>query len=453
MSTLEKPSWIAPTDPVADARLDQHGWGYTILCATVASLFVRPADIIQPIQAWSVYQALIIACCIVAFRPLLLQLTWVRWKQNAMLSCLAVLVLAAFASHAWQGAWWEARNSAWNLLKLDVLFLLVLALVNNKSRFLTFLRWQVVIVCAMVGLALADHYNLFDLASLRPLEEARHTDQEDSLTIHRLRGTGIFEDPNDLGMVIVIAFVLSIGFMTQRRSGWPRYLWLVPASALMLGLSHTYSRGAFLSLAASVPAWFFIRGGQRSALLGSLALLPLLALLFSGRMTEIDSIFEGTGQSRIQIWSDALMAFRSAPWFGIGEGKYAEDFGLVAHNSFLQTFTELGFLGGAAFIGLYWVGARSLLEPCDDDTLEHFRGFLFAALIGYAVGLMTLSRQFQGPTFLMLGMIAAGDNVHHRSHQRTFQNLFEQALWTMLASSLFLVGMTLVVKLFVSRAS
>ena len=67
-------------------------------------------------------------------------------------------------------------------------------------------------------------------------------------------------------------------------------------------------------------------------------------------MTSI-SADEGTGQARIQLWSDGLMFFQQSPLFGIGMENYRQFSRHVAHNSFIHCFAELGLLGGTLFLG------------------------------------------------------------------------------------------------------
>ena len=67
------------------------------------------------------------------------------------------------------------------------------------------------------------------------------------------------------------------------------------------------------------------------------------------------------------------------------------------------------------FAGAF-LAAVSLLAPwrqageAADARIERLKPFMFAALVGYCFGLLTLSRQFVGPTYLMLGMSVA---VYH----------------------------------------
>jgi hypothetical protein len=105
--------------------------------------------------------------------------------------------------------------------------------------------------------------------------------------------------------------------------------------------------GALLALCHARWGW------KRAALIAAVA-LPLLLVVFKGRITNFDAgMGEGTGRSRVELWSAGLQAFKQHPFFGVGSGNYAEEAGQVAHNSFVHAFTELGFFGGALFLGAF----------------------------------------------------------------------------------------------------
>ena len=67
---------------------------------------------------------------------------------------------------------------------------------------------------------------------------------------------------------------------------------------------------------------------------------------------------------------------RQAPLFGIGVGKYEDEVGLVAHNSFVHAYTELGIFGGALFLGafVYPLGTLHRLGVESSPHMEEPRG-------------------------------------------------------------------------------
>jgi O-antigen ligase len=156
------------------------------------------------------------------------------------------------------------------------------------------------------------------------------------------------------------------------------------------------------ALLAFLPARF----GWRNALPLACLLVPLLLVPFWGRQTSINlDDPENTFQTRLGLWSDSLEAFRSAPVLGIGQGKLVDAIGQVTHNSYLHAFAEMGLLGGTAFIGAFYLILRGLwrASPADRE-LARLRPYVLAMTVGYATGLLSLSRCYTVPTQLILAL-------------------------------------------------
>ncbi len=436
---------------------DQHGWGFISLILVVGSLFIRPADIVPQLRDVPVYQFLIVAAILLSYRCIGSQLQQQFFVNRPVTVCILMLVVAVALSHLSNGFFWGARASAWMVLKVVALYLLIAGVLNTPQRIENFLRWLVIAISTMSFLSLADYFELLDLSAFSSIDDRLRADDESELRLARICGSGIFEDPNDLGLAVVTGLVLTSYFLFKPNQGWPRYVWLAPGVILCGALSQTYSRGAFLALTATVPAWYYYHRGWLSAVFGSMALIPILALPFSGRMTEFNSVYEGTGQSRIQIWSESLSAFRTAPLFGIGEGMFSNQFGFVSHNSFLQTYTELGLVGGTLFTATFLTAIVGLLPErglVNEGDLEgrRMRGAIFIALIAYTVGILTLSRQFVAPTFLLLGLAVAAHLTQHNAIPRAWQFGSELAIRSVLVGIAFLSLIYLFVLLLIRSA-
>ncbi len=180
----------------------------------------------------------------------------------------------------------------------------------------------------------------------------------------------------------------------------------------MTGLLCTHSRGGLLSLVAAIGVLMTFRYGTRVAIAGALVGIPGM-LVLGTRQTSID-IEDGTAQDRIQLWSDGLDALKSADFFfGIGMGEYGDMAGLVAHNSFVHAYTELGIVGGTLFFGMFYFAFlelyrfRYVAREVPDRTLRRVHPFLFAVLTGWTMSLMSLSRCYVVPTYLIIGLVAA----------------------------------------------
>ncbi len=409
---------------------DRHGWGYVLLLLTTVTLFLRPADLLPALEKWPIYQILIVACIVVSSRTLVRQLRHSQLARSPVTTCLLVLLVAIGVSHLSHGFTWAARASVFEFSKLFAFYLLMIGLINTPRRLLVFAKILALTITSVSALALLDRYNLFSIAAFASIRDRVANDPESIEMIERLRGTGIFQDPNDFGLVLVVGSVLCFAFLSRPGAGWRRYVWLIPISILITGFSLTHSRGAMLSLACVLPAVLAYRSGAKVAV-ASLMTLPILAMGFSGRMSDLSAMDSGTGQSRIQIWSESLSLWRANPLFGLGEGMLVEEIQVVSHNSFVHCYAELGFLGGTAFLASFLVAGLALwsskpttgdgeaLAPLGNEmkNLAHLQMFAFAMVAAYVAGILTLSRQWITPTYLVLGFATAAQNVGVKGRQ------------------------------------
>jgi putative inorganic carbon (hco3(-)) transporter len=233
----------------------------------------------------------------------------------------------------------------------------------------------------------------------------------------RLCGTGVFNDPNDYALILILA-MCGCGYgLGERRWGSMRWALLVPLALLGYALVLTHSRGGALSGIAAIMAYLATRLGWRNALpILWLLLLPLPALIPS-RQTDLNlDDPEDSFQQRLELWGLSLDAFRSSPVLGIGQGKLVDTIGFVSHNSFIHAFAELGLIGGVAFLGAFYLLARGLLSAqCAERDIARLRPYILAIVVGYGAGLLSLSRCYTVTTQLVLGLGTASLAVACRS--------------------------------------
>jgi O-antigen ligase len=183
----------------------------------------------------------------------------------------------------------------------------------------------------------------------------------------------------------------------------------------------TQSRGGLLCLLAGGSVLLHDRIGTRKTIAAAVLVVPVLLIAARGRMTDLSAIESGTGQSRVQLWSGALTMFKEDPLFGSGYGTFVGRVGEAAHNSFVHCYAELGFLGGTLFMGAFgcaiWMLARARHPSSgtadyaeltsDQREMLRLRPFLLAAAVAYAVGMLSLSRAYVVPTYMILGLSTA----------------------------------------------
>ncbi|MCC9599508.1 O-antigen ligase family protein [Stieleria sp. JC731] len=405
--------------------VDRHGLGFALLLATTATLFVRPADLVPAFKDWPIYQVLILGCAALSVRACSRQLSNVSLVNRPDTVSLLVLLVAVGVSHLAHGFIWAARASMFEAGKLIVLYVLISALVNTPRRLAFFIKWLAIAISFMATLALLDNFSILSIAAFEAIEDRGIINDGATGPVERIRGTGIFQDPNDFGLILVTGLALCSSFLTKPGLGILRYLWLVPIGVLISALALTHSRGALLSLLCAISMALCYFHGKKAIFLIA-PIVPIMALVFSHRMADYNAINHGTGQERIQIWSDSLNVWRQYPLFGLGEGLIVDEIGIVTHNSFLHCYAELGFFGGTAFLACFlvvglnlWSGRRiesqsnKVSAEASREVKEHRRicGFVFAALMGCTASMLTISRQFVAPTYLILGLASAANTL------------------------------------------
>jgi O-antigen ligase len=386
------------------SRLVDHAGLALLLLATGALLF-RPSDLVPVLEGAPLYEICILCCIAVSFPRLLSQLTARSLRSNAILTVLLLFPVAVAMSHLSSGNTWDARVGGTEAAKAFLLFLLIAALVDSAAKLRAMLLALMASVTLVTALVLLNRYGLIHVESLTTIIQPS-LDENDPSPIIRLCGTGMFNDPNDYALILVSALSISAWALTDRRLGRARWGGLVAIALLGQALVLTGSRGGLFSAAAACLAFLPARFGWRNALplIGAVALVlcaPMWGRLNTLNLDNPDDTF----QARLGLWSDALDVIRAAPIFGIGQGKLVDAIGQVAHNSFLHAFADLGIFGGMLFIGAFHLVARGVWRASPSDTeLARLRPYMLAVIVGYAAGLLTLSRCYTVPTQLLLGL-------------------------------------------------
>lgn len=407
-----------------------------------ALLFIRPSEFIAELYAVELYRYAILACLAAAFPVVIQQLTARPVGVPPIAGCVLGLLPAVIASNLLGGNAEMLQDNATEFVKILVYFLLMLALLNNVARLRQFLVWLCLFSAVLAAIAvLRYHADIGAPVAAAPTQASssgpRQSKQNGTFVVDMVRdprtgqkvpvrrmcGTGIFNDPNDLGLALVCAIPLCLAMFTDPTRRAARPFWGCLMALFAYALMQTHSRGGFLALMAGMGTLLHLRYGGKKTILAGLLVFPLLLVVFAGRMTDI-STGSGTSQSRIQLWSDSLTFFQGAPLFGIGMENYRAYSRHVAHNSYIHCYTELGLFGGTLFLGAFYFalhgvyklrpqtsGAAEELpvvhaDPEDADTAElrRLHPFLMAMFVAYAVGIAFLSRGYVVPTYMMLGL-------------------------------------------------
>lgn len=232
----------------------------------------------------------------------------------------------------------------------------------------------------------------------------------------RVRYVGIFNDPNDLGLLF--AATLPMAFLLSSRSGFlGRLLWLFAASLLLYGIYLTNSRGAMLAILAVGGIYIWRRRGMFTA--GVLGVFGLVGMrLLSSRMQDLDPD-EASAMGRVDAWYEGMHMFFSNPLLGVGPGNFTDYNHLTAHNSFVLVLAETGFIGYTLWLAFvvygFWMmltvlrhQPESVAELGQAGLWQRERSMAFTLLLslcGLFAAAFFLSRSYTVVMYLLIALV------------------------------------------------
>jgi O-antigen ligase len=210
----------------------------------------------------------------------------------------------------------------------------------------------------------------------------------------RLTSTGV--DPNSFGGLLMLALVLAVAQVVANRPLVPRWLTWPALPPLGLALLLTYSRGAWVGLAAGVVWLAVVRYWRLWPVLavGGLAALAVgVGGGFAGRLVEGLTLQDPATRLRLTEYQNALAIIREYPLFGVGFGQAPSiDLQTGVSSIYLAIASRMGLVGlsvflwgvGAALLAI-WRGARSRWASAEGELLVALLAALVSAL---AVGVL-----------------------------------------------------------------
>ena len=274
----------------------------------VATLYARPAEIIPALAAMPIAQIVAIACAVCAAasylaapRPL--------FSRRADRFLIGFWVAIALSNAAW--GWWTGAAEGASTFFTVVFTYFLIRLAATTPRRIHTLVWVLVAMCVFQAVnGIVQYHTGVGFGDVTTVQDGR------------IRGTGIFNDPNDLGMalVMVVPFLLSplIGGSVGKRA-----LAAAALGPILLAIYYTNSRGAVLGVTAALTVYFWSRFRNALAPLVVVVLLIGVVAAAPARAGEMNAD-EQSAQGRIQAWSAGLVMFRSHPLTGVGYGRFTE---------------------------------------------------------------------------------------------------------------------------------
>jgi len=234
----------------------------------------------------------------------------------------------------------------------------------------------------------------------------------------RIRYRGELQDPNEVSLAMTAgALSLLIAFARRKRTAGATAACIAGIVLVLATILMSQSRGGLLSAFLVFGIYIVRRFGLWTMIPAAALALPVL--LLGGRSGAAADV---STQLRYEAWATGLQLFKQYPLFGVGPGQFNEHHFLTAHNSFVLTLTELGFVGMFLFVSILYITIKSLVVGIRDlakvpgaEVAQVWGMALLASFAGIIFQINTLSFAYHSVLWIFLGLVGAWSGAirHH----------------------------------------
>lgn len=278
------------------------------------------------------------------------------WQPGAVF--LVCSFLSAFVS---KDIAFSFMNWALQPLMYALVYLLIYTTVSTEKE------KEKALYAFLAGAVVTVVYGFFQYANAADMAadmEAQSWVDPERFPLLRRRMYSTLENPNLFGAYLLMIISILTAFTLRERAVKRRTVFAVILLSLLLCLALTYSRGAWVSLAAIVLGLTLFYD-KRFGLL--FLLVPVVLAFYHGQVVErFLSLFSGEDTSvdlRFALWESTMAMIEEHPLLGVGWGAYflaypdynffIQEEGVLifhAHNMYLNMLAEVGIPGGMAFL-------------------------------------------------------------------------------------------------------
>lgn len=235
-------------------------------------------------------------------------------------------------------------------------------------------------------------------------------------------------DPNDFATMLALGIPLAWLLVLRGRQGlwfWPLLLYL---PAVLAAILLTSSRGGalvtllallvvpltlrHLDLPRRIAFWFVVAVGSLLAIFAAPMLIDTVSSSLERLSSTAAEVSSGTLNERADIWSAGFQALDDNNLLGVGAGAFATAVQpyagqpLLAHNTYISVFVELGPTGLLLFVAAILAAALPLLRLAEPQ-----RTVLFVLVLTLVVGLIPLTWEIRKVTWFILTVVTAHGTV------------------------------------------
>ncbi|MFT6247886.1 MAG: O-antigen ligase [Cognaticolwellia sp.] len=380
-----------------------------------ASTLIRPHEMFQASTEWILIKTFaIITFCLVLMVQRPLKLYPQHWM---LLALIPLIVMSGFLNGSGMFGIEEAKKLF--ISAIIPLFLMSACITTIKRQHI------LMVVCLIAALFMVHNGHVQQTAyegygwalgthSVGYIDEGER----------RITYLGFFNDPNDLGMFLVMCIPFTIYFY-NKGSFLLKLSMFATLCALGYGIYLTGSRGTMLGAGGLLGVYILVVNAGPKLFISAVVISPVAATVVASLQSNIDASANG----RLEAWYAGIQMLLSNPVFGVGKEQFFDHHGLVAHNSYIHVAGELGFPGyslwGGALIftvltGYLFIKAskkkneKDIDAPVkDEDKNIEFENerllnkTLFFSMIGFMITGFFISRMFTLLLFIFMGMAIA----------------------------------------------
>lgn len=370
---------------------------FTLLLLWIGTLYIRPQETLMEVRGFPLME-LVAGATIIAW-GLSIVTRKVRPSFSYHGAFLTFFLIAIMASWLSQGSFESALNAFLEFGKVVLLFFIIASEVDSPKKVKALMALMVLLTLTLSIQGIYQFHTGVGFGG-------------ETLIEGRIRGTGMFNDPNDLALAMVAAIPFSLSIISSRH--WPgmaRFLALASVPFIFYAIYLTGSRGGIIGLGVALILFFGLRVGWAKGAMVA-ALVAVLFITWASPWVRQIDLTEASARGRIEAWSEGLQMVKSSPLFGVGWRNSPEYHGLTAHNSFLLAGSDTGLVGLFLWVALIWVSFKTLYLCTKPSPLEGKKAIFIrssardtgASLGGFLTSAAFLSQTYSYLLYILLAL-------------------------------------------------
>jgi len=352
--------------------------GILIVLLYMVSLYIRPQDWVPFFLDWPTNDILIPIGLVTGY------MAYARDRQNFRIPQLKLFVfylIIIFVSTLLATDGSSAMEQLILFTKRVLVFIMVLFNINTLGRLNAAIGWTLLLSLFLAYQAYLQATVGHSWGGMTPYPGYSEI---------RVRWYGDWDGPNVYGILFVVATAMSMELIFGKHALMSRLSGLGLSLSYLTAIFFTNSRGAVLAVACAIL--FYFKDRFKSVIAWSIGGLAVFLLFTLGpsRLQQVSS-GESSAHERTWLWEQGLGMLKEHPLLGVGRGEFIHnvDLGLIAHNNYVQNFSETGLLGFFCFVAILWFTFKGNLLVSESEGIVDNRysakgRMMNAALVGYA---------------------------------------------------------------------